>query len=120
MTPKAAHAELDALLTSAGVRVADPGAGDPPYATAFSAGPDLEHLNRGAIEWRWRIVVVAGSWDTRAAADALDDTLVAVIGALHADFDFMLREVTGATVVNLAGGRYLAADVITGRQVTLT
>lgn len=115
-----AHAALDTLVSGAGIRVADPGAGDPPYAFAFMDGADLEHLLRGVIVQRFRVSLVSGAWEERATSDVLGQLVMTVVDAVRSDqTGWLLREVRPATRMPLAGGTFLACDVVVAHAVDI-
>ena len=120
MNAAEAHAALDELIRDAGIPVNDPGAGDPPYAFAFSDGGDLGQLLRGVVIWRFRVTLVSGAWDQRASSDVLLAQTTVLLDALRADLTgWTIAEVRPATRMSLGGGPFLACDVVVAHAVDI-
>src|SRR5262245_6832506 len=81
-----ARAELITALASVGNgATSQPDSKATPYVLISGDGGDMEHVLRGAVLSTWRAVLVAGGWDAKGSADALDamkDAAVPLIVAL--------------------------------------
>lgn len=113
-----ARAELRAALVAAGVPVArSPG---PKAAVIFGDGMDLEHIGRGQAEATFRVVLIAGKFDVAASTTELDAAKLRALTAVRGLDGWRLGEIRRDTVVTIAGGQYLAADVTASRFVDIT
>jgi hypothetical protein len=120
-TLQQARDELAVALTTAGVPIGKaPGEIAPPSGVIFGDGIDLAHVGRGQIEARFRATLLSGKWDQAAAADGLRTLVLVALGAIRSLAGWRLVEVRRDTVIDIAGGSYLAADVIASRFVDIS
>ncbi len=116
-----ARTELKTALVAAAVPIGRvPGAANPPYGVIFGDGMDLEHIGRGQVQATFRVVLIAGKFDLAAATTALDALKLKALTAIRGLAGWRLGEVRRDTVVRIAGGDYLAADVTASRFVDIT
>jgi hypothetical protein len=116
-----APAELADALTDAGLRVAGIAGLDPPAAVIVAEGvPDLRSIGRGQVRAQWRVVLVAGAWDSDAAAGQLNAMRATALGVLAGLDGWQLDLVSADAVVALAGSDLLGCDVLTSRMCDLS
>jgi hypothetical protein len=116
----AARDELAAALVAADVPVADaPGGSDVPYAVIFGEGIDADHIVRGQALATFRATLLSGAWDQAASATALRVLVLAALGAVRELPRWTFGGVRRDTTIDIAGGTYLAADVIASRMVDI-
>lgn len=115
-----ARDELAAALVAADVPVADaPGASDVPYAVIFGEGIDPGHVIRGQVLATFRATLLSGAWDQAASAKGLRALVLAAAGAVRGLHGWTFGGVRRDTTIDIAGGTYLAADVIASRMVDI-
>lgn len=121
-SPAGSLDELRDALTDAGVRVATPGSATPPCVLV--GGPtgtwfDLSRVRTG-VPITWRVLLVAGSWDDAAALAQLVALADLVAYTLHGLPGWRLGDVGRFGSLELAGARYLAADLVATVNATLS
>lgn len=115
-----ARAELTTALVAAGVPVAThPGAKAPPCALIYGDGMDLGHVTRGQVRARFRITLLAGAWAQDVATSLLDPMKLAALSAARGLAGWQLDESRRDAVASIAGGNYLAADVVASCMVDI-
>jgi hypothetical protein len=119
MTLTEARDAFAALLVAGGVPVADLGT-PPPAAAVFGDGiVDLEHIARGQAGARFRVTLLAGGWLDSTVAPILDQLKIDAVAAIREAPGWRLDEVRRDTVVRIAGGDQLAADVVASCMIDL-
>lgn len=114
-----ARAELVVALVAAGVQGVTAPLAEPPYAYVTREGIEPSRIVAGQVDVGFTIRLVAGAFDSAAAADQLDADLQTTLR--------VLRELAGWSVGSTGpdvgrdyqGATYLTADVATSRRVDI-
>jgi hypothetical protein len=115
-----ARAELTAALEAEDIAVSrTPGGKVPPCALIYGDGFDFAHLLRGEVRARFRITLLAGAWAQDVATELLDPMKLGAVTAVRGLAEWQLDEGRRDAVASIAGGQYLAADVVASRMVTI-
>lgn len=115
-----ARAELIAALEADGIRATDtPGGRDLPYVLVAGDGIELTHLVRGQGTATFRATCIAGAWDDSAAALALDELKLDVLGVLRALPGWRVNSVGRDGIRTYAGAELLTADCSASRMIDL-
>lgn len=115
-----ARGELVEALNDAGVRGVKAPLAEPPYAFVTRDGIAPARIVAGQVDATFTVRLVAGAFDSEAAADQLDADLQTTLQ--------VIRELDGWTVGPVGpdqgrdyqGATYLTADVATSRRVDIT
>jgi hypothetical protein len=121
-TLQEARDDLEAALTTAGIRVTRDPAGLPaaaPAAILFGDGVDTGHIGRGQVIAGFRIMLVAGAWDGSSMADILAGLVSTCLTALRAMDGWPVGEVGPDSAVTVGSNRLLGCDVRTATMVTV-
>lgn len=115
-----ARDEFTAAMVTASIPMADaPGSIAPPYGIIFGEGIDLAHAGRGQSAASFRLVLIAGGWDTNVAMRTLTGMVQSALAGLRALDGWHLQEVRRDNIISIAGGQMLGADVIAARMVDI-
>jgi hypothetical protein len=116
-----ARTELGAALVTAGLaiapRIAAPVSGQ---CVVLGAGFDgLDHIGRGQLLARFRVVLFAGRWDQEATIAILDAMKLDALDAVRTAPAWRLDDVQDDRRTNVAGNDYLTAAVIAARIIDI-
>jgi hypothetical protein len=115
-----ARAELSGALATAGVPMAGaPGEKAAPYGVVYGDGIGAEHIVRGQALARFRVTLLAGRFDYAASQEALELLKLAAIQTVRGLAGWQFIEVRRDALASVAGGQFLAADVVAARMVEL-
>jgi hypothetical protein len=117
-----ARDDLEAALTTAGIRVTRDPAGLPaaaPAAILFGDGVDTGHIGRGQVVAGFRILLVAGAWDGASMADILAGLVSTALTCLRAMDGWPVGEVGPDSAVTVGSNRLLGCDIRTATMVTV-
>lgn len=119
-TVSEARTELVLALTMAGVRGVKAPLAEPPYAFVTRTGLAPTRIVAGQGDMEFTVRLVAGAFDSEAAADQLDKDLQTTLETIRGLDGWVVGEVGPDAGRDYQGGTYLTADVATSRRVDFT
>lgn len=108
-----------AALIAAGVRGETAPTADAPYALVLRDGVTPARVVAGQVDAAFTVRLVAGAWDSGAAADQLDADLQATLQAIRELDGWVLGDVGPDAGRDYQGSTYLTADVACSRRVDI-
>ena len=107
-----ARAELIAGMASVGGgATSTPGLMAPPYVLVAGDGVAMDHVTIGKFKSTWRIVLIAGGWDTDGTAVELDTMKQAAIAALRGLAGWQMQPLGRDGIRTFAGAELLTAEL---------
>lgn len=120
MTLTERRAEQVAALEAADIPAAVTlGKRTPPYVAVIGESIELAHIVRGQALASFRWAMIAGAWDDEAAVAMLDALKLGCIAVARALEGYAVGDVRRDGIRRIAGGEYLAADLIVSAYVTI-